>query len=160
VAELSELPLRARLFLKAYPWRRIEPTPWTPLRRPVRDCRVALVSSGGFAPEGQPPFDKGVRGGDPSFRIVAASTPVSALGESHRSSAFDHSGIQADPNLGFPLDRLHELAVRGEIGEVAPRHLSCMGSQTATRRLVRETAPDAVHTLVQDQVDLALLVPV
>lgn len=160
MADLHELPLRARLFLRAYPWRRIEPTPWTPLARPVRACRVALISSAGFAPEGQAPFDKDERGGDPSFRIIDAHTPVTQLGESHRSWAFDHSGIQADPNLGFPIDRLHELAASGEVGEVAPHHLSCMGSQTATGRLVKQTAPDAVHTLVRDQVDLALLVPV
>lgn len=160
MAELDELPLKARLFLKMYPWRRIDPTPWVPLRRPVRECRVAIVSSAGFSPAGQPPFDQDVRGGDPTFRVVDANTPVASLGESHRSWAFDHAGIQADPNLGFPIDRLRELANDGTIGAVAPRHLSCMGSQTATGRLVKETAPEAVHTLVQDEVDLALLVPV
>ena len=121
---------------------------------------MALVSSAGFSPQGQEPFDATVRGGDPSFRIIDTNTPVSALGESHRSWAFDHSGIQQDANLGFPIDRLKELQSLGEIGEVAPRHLSCMGSQTTTGRLVKQTAPDAVHTLVKDQVDLALLVPV
>jgi D-proline reductase (dithiol) PrdB len=160
VAELDELPLRARLFLKVYPWRRVDPTPWAPLRRPLRECRVAIISSAGFAPAGQPPFNQDERGGDPTFRIVDAETQVSLLGESHRSWAFDHSGIQADPNLGFPIDRIRELAAEGAIGAVAPRHLSCMGSQTVTRRLVSQTAPDAVHTLVRDEVDLALLVPV
>lgn len=35
------------------------------------------------------------------------------------------------------------------IGEVAPRHLSFMGSITAPGRLIRDTAPDAVARLVE-----------
>lgn len=160
MADLDELPLRARLFLRAYPWRRVDPVPWTTHRRPLAACRVALVSSAGFTVAGQAPFDREARGGDPTFRRIPADSRVSALGESHRSWAFDHSGIQADPNLGFPIDRLRELRDAGVIGEVATQHLSCMGSLTTTGRLVRETAPEAVRTLVADQVDLALLVPV
>lgn len=160
MAELSELPLKVRLWVRAYPWRRITPTPWTALRRPLGECRVALISSAGATLPDQAPFDHDIRGGDPTFRVLPADAPVTSLRDGHRSWAFDHSGVQADPNLGFPLDRLHELARDRRIGEVAPRHLSCMGSLTSTRRLVRETAPAAVQTLVDDGVDLALLVPV
>lgn len=35
MGELSEFSLPVRLFLKAYPWRRINPVPWTPLRKPL-----------------------------------------------------------------------------------------------------------------------------
>lgn len=160
MAELSELPLRARLFLRAYPWRRISPTPWAPLSRPLRECRVAIVSSAGLTLPGQPPFDHNVKGGDPSFRVLPADVDVRALRDGHRSWAFDHAGIQADANLGLPLDRCHELAALGRIGQVAPRHLSCMGSLTSTARLVGETAPAAVQTLVDDAVDVVLLVPI
>lgn len=160
MADLSELPLAARLFLRTYPWRRIAPTPWTPLSRPVSECRVALVSSAGATLPDQAPFDHDIRGGDSSFRILPADAKVASLGDGHKSWAFDHAGVRADPNLGVPLDRLHELAARGRIGEVAPRHLSCMGSLTSTARLVRETAPAAVQTLVDDAVDVAVLVPI
>jgi len=77
-----------------------------------------------------------------------------------RSTSFDHRGIEADRNLALPLDRLRELAAEGEIGEVAPRHLSFMGSITAPNRLVRHSAPEAAEILVRDAVDVALLVPV
>jgi D-proline reductase (dithiol) PrdB len=46
------------------------------------------------------------------------------------------------------------------IGNVAPRHLSFMGSITAPGRLRTETAPEAAGLLVEDGVDVALLVPV
>lgn len=160
MGDIAEFSLPIRLFLKAYPWRRVDPIPWTPLRKPVPQCRVAIASSAGFSLPDQPPFDDHFKGGDPTFRFIPDSAAVASLRENHRSESFDHSGIREDPNLAFPLDRLRELARRGRIGSVAPRHLSFMGSVTAPGRLIRETAPLAVSALVEDQVDLALLVPV
>lgn len=160
MGDLSEFPLSLRLFLQAYPWRRIRPVPWSPLPRPLRQCRVALVTSAGFVLPGQEPFDGAIRGGDTSFRVIPGDAEVGQLIDSQRSESFDHTGMRQDPNLAFPLDRLRELATRGRIGSVAPRHLSYMGSITAPGRLIRETAVEGAKTLVQDQVDAALLVPV
>jgi D-proline reductase (dithiol) PrdB len=152
--------LTIRLFLKTYQWRRIDPVPWTPLRKPLSQCRLALVSSAGFVLPGQPPFDESFRGGDPSFREIPAEADVRTLVDTHRSETFDHSGLQTDPNVAFPLDRVRELAAAGRIGSVNHRHLSCMGSITAPGRLIKETAPPAVRKLVEDGVDVALLTPV
>ena len=85
---------------------------------------------------------------------------MKTLVETHRSESFDHAGLQQDPNIGFPIDRVRELAASGRIGSVNHRHLSCLGSITTPGRLMRDTAPPAVRMLVQDQVDAALLVPV
>jgi D-proline reductase (dithiol) PrdB len=160
MATLDDLPLWLRATLKAYPWRRIDPVPLAPLRKPIAESRVALVTTAGLVPAGQAPFDEGIKGGDCSCRVISADTDVSTLGEFHRSESFDHSGINEDRNVAFPLDRLRELARAGEIAEVAPRHLSFMGSITAPGRLMKRTAPEAGDLLVEDQVDIALLVPV
>ncbi|MBI4502057.1 MAG: hypothetical protein HY700_12965 [Gemmatimonadetes bacterium] len=160
MGDLSEFPLGYRLFLKTYGWRRIRPTPWSPLKRPLAECRVALVTSAGFVLPDQSPFDGSVRGGDTSFRVLPNDADLSRLVDCQRSEVFDHEGMQRDPNLAFPLDRLHELAARGRIGTVSPRHLSFMGSITAPGRLIRETAPQAAQLLVEDRTDAVLLVPV
>lgn len=160
MGDLDEFPWSLRLFLQAYPWRRVRPVPWSPLRRPLNRCRVALVTSAGFVLPGQEPFDGSVRGGDTSFRVIPGDSPVAGLIDQQRSESFDHSGMRQDPNLAFPLDRLRELESRGRIGAVAPRHLSFMGSITAPGRLIRETAVAGAKLLAQDQTDAALLVPV
>jgi D-proline reductase (dithiol) PrdB len=157
---LSEFSLATRLFLRAYRWRRIDPVPWTPLERPLAHCRLALVSSAGLVTPGQAPFDGSVRGGDPSFREIPADADPRSLCDTHRSESFDHAGIAADANLALPLERVRELAASGRIGSVNRRHLSFMGSITAPGRLVRDTAPAAARSLVDDGVDVALLVPV
>lgn len=160
MGSLDEFSLKVRLFLKAYPWRRIDPVPWTPLRKPLSECRLALVSTAGFILRGQMPFEANLVGGDGSFREIPADVDVSSLIDAHRSSSFDHSGMDSDPNLAFPIDRARELSAAGEVGEVNHRHLSFMGSITAPGRLIRDHAPKAARILGKDGVDIALLVPV
>jgi D-proline reductase (dithiol) PrdB len=160
LGDLSEFPLKYKFFLKAYPWRRIDPVPWAPLKKPIKDSRAALVSSAGLVQPGQKPFDDSIRGGDYSFREIPADTDVYTLMDTHRSDLYDHSGLRQDPNLAFPLDRLGELVGSGRIGSLNRRHLSFMGSITAPGRLIKKTAPVAVHKLVEDDVNIALLVPV
>lgn len=160
MGELAEFSLGLRVFLRGYPWRRIEPVPFAPLAKPLSEARLALVSSAGFVLPGQPPFDESRRGGDPSFREIPADAAPRTLVDTHRSEAFDHAAMARDPNLTFPLERVRELAARGRIGSVNERHLSFMGSITAPGRMLRDTAPVAAARLVADGVDAALLVPV
>ncbi len=160
MARISDLPLRYALMLRVYPWRQIDPVPLARRAKPLAASRVALVTTAGLVPPLERPFDPDVKGGDFSFRVIGSDANVRGLEEHHRSDTFDHTGIRRDPNVAFPLDRLRELAATGEIGEVAPRHLSFMGSITAPGRLASRTAPEAAQLLVEDQVDLALLFPV
>lgn len=160
MAATTDLPLSLRVFLKTYRWRRIDPVPVARLVKPLSECRVTLVSSAGFVVPGDQPFRDSVRGGDYSYRVISADTDLQALEEYHRSDSFSHEGIDADRNMGLPLDRLHELAAAGVIGSVAARHVSLMGSITAPGRLVKQTLPEVGDLLVSDNVDVALMVPV
>ncbi|MBU6399257.1 MAG: hypothetical protein KGS61_02980 [Verrucomicrobia bacterium] len=160
MGDTSEFSLAIRLFLKAYPWRRIEPVPWVPLAKPLNQCRLALVSSAGFVLPEQEPFDDSIPGGDVSFREIPSDIEVARLIDTHRSESFDHAGLRGDPNLAFPITRMRELVAARRLGSVNRRHLSFMGSITAPGRLVRDTAPAAARQLAQDAVDVALLVPV
>jgi D-proline reductase (dithiol) PrdB len=159
VATLSDLSLKNRLFMATYRYRPLEPIPFAPPRRPLREARVALVTTGAVYAPGQEPFDEEKKGGDVSFRVISRDTDVATLGIAHRSDAFDQTGFRADRNLGFPLDRLREMEAAGAIGGLAPRALSFMGSISAPGRLIRETAPEATTLLEKDGVDVALLVP-
>lgn len=156
----DELPLWERTLIASYHWRRVSPVPVSPLRKPLPECRVALVTTAGLVPRGAKPFDLGRLGGDPTFRVIPADTPLSQLELQHRSQAFDRTAAAADANVAFPLERLRACADAGEVGEVAPRHLSFMGSITAPARLRKEHAPAAADVLVEDAVDVALLAPV
>ncbi len=162
MATYADLSLTTRLFLKAYPFHRyvIEPMPCTPLRVPLAQARVALVTTAGLRTPEQSDFDFTNKKGDSTYREIPNDIAVNTLVESHRSNSFDHSGIEADANLAFPLDRMRELVTRGVIGELNHRHFSFMGSIVGPAKLIEETAPQVAEQLRADGVQAALLTPV
>jgi D-proline reductase (dithiol) PrdB len=160
MGDLSEFPWKYRLYLKTYRWHRIDPVPWTPLQKPLQDCRLALISSAGIVTRDQDPFDHLIRLGDTGIREISSAVDITTLRETHRSKAFDHKGLRQDPNLAFPVERLQELAGAGFVGALNHRYFSMMGSVTGPAQLIKKTIPLIVPKLVDDQVDIALLIPV
>ncbi len=130
------------------------------MEKPLREARIAVVTTAAFFRPDQPPFDTSIRGGDYSYRVIPDDTDLTTLGIAHRSDAFDIRGITSDKNLALPLDRLKALAEKGVIGSVAPRHFSFMGSIAAPGRLIAKTAPEVAGMLREDGVDAVLLTPV
>jgi D-proline reductase (dithiol) PrdB len=160
MAKLSDLKLAQRIFMVAYPYRRLDWRPGSVLRKPLPKSQIAVITSAAFFRPDQPPFDRSIRGGDYSFREIPADTDLATLRIAHKSDAFDHSGIERDKNLALPIDRLRELKAEGRIGAVAPRHFSFMGSISAPGRFLRMTAPEIADKLKEDQTDAVLLTPV
>ena len=160
MARLSDLKLKYRLYMQAYPYRHIDWRPGMQLRKRLCESKIAVVTSAALYKAGQEPFDPTVRGGDYSYREIADDNALETLRIGHKSDAFDHTGIEKDKNLALPLDRLRELKQEGVIGEVAKRHYSLMGSITAPGRLVTTTAPEIASKLAEDGVDAVLLTPV
>jgi D-proline reductase (dithiol) PrdB len=162
MANYNDLSLPVRLFMKGYPFSRyaIVPVPCARLKKPVRAARIALVATAGLHTPEQPDFDHSIKLGDTSFREIPNAIDVRRLVESHRSHSFDHSGIEADANLAFPLDRFRELESENVIGELNHRHFSFMGSIIGPRKLIETTAPQVARCLVDDKADVAFLTPV
>ena len=167
MARISDLTLKHQLFVRTYRFRRLDPIPWAPLGKPLRECRVALVTTAAFYLEGMDPFEESLKGGDASFRVLAvretdgsAAADLRRLLIGHRSTAFDAAGIEADYNLALPVERCIELESDGVIGRLHEEALSFMGSITAPGCLVKETAPGAAERLKAGGVDAVLLTPV
>jgi D-proline reductase (dithiol) PrdB len=162
MATYDELSLGVRLWMKAYPFHRyaVSPVPCARLRRPLREARVALVTTAGLRLAGQRGFDSYLKAGDATFREIPSAVETRELIEDHKSPSFDHSGILADPNLAFPLDRFRELVADGRIGELNHRHFSFMGSIVNPRRLIERTSVEVAELLRSDGVDAVLLTPV
>lgn len=131
--------------------------PFTPLKKPLNACRVALVTTGGLYPPGDPPFDDAHPQGDTSFRVIADDIEPDRLQVAH--SHYDHRHVDEDRSVMFPLKALHELAETGVIAGTAAHHYSFMGYITRPLRLVMDTAPDVAHRLAEQEVDIVLLSP-
>ena len=160
MAHLSDLLLKHRALIAAYPFRRLDWRPGAHLTKPLTEARIALISTAGLYIPGQQPFRHSIKHDDCSYREIPDSTAVDTLEIGQSSDAFDHAGIEADLNLAFPLDRLHEAAQAGLVGKAAPRHFSIMGSIIAPAVLIRDSGPEIARKLHEDRTDAVLLVPV
>ena len=118
-------------------------------------ARVAIVTTAGRRPDGVGTWSEGQ-----GFVVLDGAERRLTL--AHVSPNFDRSGVAADLNVVYPIDRLAELAAAGTIGSVASRHLSFMGAQVdhtlTTLRL--DTGPAAAEMLKADGVDVVILTPV
>jgi hypothetical protein len=137
--------------------------PWAPLDRPLSECRVALISSGGIALKTDKPFDGEIERrdpwrSDPSFRILPQTATEEDV-EIHHLHIDPNFGHQ-DLNCVLPLQRLAEFESAGEIGSVAPRHYSFMGYTTDASALLENSVPSMIQCLQEDEVDLVVLVPI
>ncbi|MFN2426196.1 MAG: glycine/sarcosine/betaine reductase selenoprotein B family protein [Candidatus Binatia bacterium] len=142
--------------LPAYRWsdNRGLPVPWTPLVKPLSECRVALASSGGVYVDGQPPFHFR---DDSSMRIVPADIDPACLRVAHFGYPTDDA--EKDPNCVFPLERLREMEADGTIGELSPRAITFMGGIYSQRRVLEDLVPAVLDIVRQDNVDLFYIVP-
>jgi D-proline reductase (dithiol) PrdB len=137
--------------------------PWTPLSKPLTECTVALVSSGGIALKTDPPFDQeGEREnpwwGDPTHRVIphTATERDIEIYHLHINPKF----AKQDLNCVLPLGRLSELEEAKEVGRSAPHHYSYMGYILEPKTLLEESVPAIIEQLRGDDVDVVVLVPV
>ena len=132
-----------------------EPPPWTPVRRPLKESRLAIVASGGIYQTGQVAFH---HRDDTSIRAIDRDVDVADLRTSH--FAYDQTAARIDPNVVIPIDPLRRSVESGRLGSLAPHAFTCMGGIYSARRVREELAPEIARRVIEDQVDLVLLVPV
>lgn len=156
----TRYPRLAQRFAAAYqPAENVGEIPWTAPAKPLREAKLALVTTAGIHHADQPPFDMQDQQGDPSFRTLNGGTLFDDFLITH--DYYDHSDARKDPNIILPLDRLRELVNEGLLGSLSATHYGFMGHIDGPHivTLVEKTARDVVKRLKEDQVDLVLLTP-
>jgi D-proline reductase (dithiol) PrdB len=121
---------------------------------PLRERRIAVVTSAGLVRRGERPFVSG----DVDYQVLPGDTPPDQILMTHVSVNFDRTGFQRDINVVYPLDRLREMATEGVIGSVASTHYSFMGATDP--RGMEANARAVAGQLKSDRVDGVLLTPV
>jgi D-proline reductase (dithiol) PrdB len=155
-------PLMTKTLMRGwYPKEPAREIPWTPLKKPLAECRVAMISTAGLALANDEPFDQqGERErpwwGDPGFRRIPRDT--SEVRSYHLHINTRHA--EEDLNSVLPLQRLLELESEGRVGSSAATHYSFMGYILDPGELLEQTTPAIIEGLREEQVDVVLLVPV
>jgi len=143
-----------------YRWAHFVEAPFQPLRKPLAQSRVAIVTTAA-------PFDPARGDQGPGAKYNGGAKFYSVYdGDTSRDHdlrishiAYDRVHTTADDSgTWFPLPALRQLAAAGRIGDVAPRFYGAPTNRS--HRVTLETdAPEILARCRTDQVDVAILVP-
>jgi hypothetical protein len=143
-----------------YRWAHYDAAPFQPLRKPLAQSRVTIVTTA--APFDPAKGDQGpgakYNGGAKFFQVYDGSTAQQHdLRISHIAYDRKHTSSE-DSGTWFPLPQLLRFKADGRIGEVAPRFFGAPTNRS--QRVTIETdAPEILARCKADKVDAAVLVP-
>ena len=132
-----------------------DPPPWSPLTKPLSECKLGVVASGGIYQYGQVAFH---HKDDISYRKIPPSAPMDELRVTH--FAYDLTAARQDPIAVLPLRALNHLVSKQRIGRLAANALTFMGGIYSSRIVKDLLAPAIGAELKKEEVDLAILIPV
>jgi hypothetical protein len=143
---------------KPYRWAQYDAVPFTPLAKPIAQCRVALITTAA-------PYqaDKGDQGPGAPYNSAAKFYRVYTDSiDGDADVRVSHVGIDrkhttaVDKNTWLPLKALKERALHGEIGELSPRFYGAPTNRSQ-RATIDQDCADILREVREDQADVAVL---
>src|SRR5579864_9833780 len=143
-----------------YRWAHYVEAPFQPLKRPLADSRIAIITTA--APFDPAKGDQGpgakYNGGAKFYAVYDGDTSKPHdLRISHIAYDRVHTSAE-DSGTWFPLPQLQRLAAMGRIGEVAPRFFGAPTNRSH-RATIETDAPEILARCKADHIDAAVLVP-
>ena len=139
---------------RPYRWATHDDVPFTPLAKPLSESRVGLVTTV-FFPRGNEP--EGVPTSPPKRPYAApVDTAPGCTYTADLSWAKDETHTN-DLNTYLPVDRLDAAVAAGRVGAASPRFYGVPTDYS--QRRTREDAADIARWMAEDEVDVAVLVP-
>ncbi len=143
-----------------YRWAHNEEIPVAPMKKPLSECRVGLVSTSDVALRPEHGGEERSKDDEAVGNVYSLPSDVQADLLYSRQESYDKYATHLDDvNSYFPITRLHELAAEGKIASVAPR---VHGVYTAysQRKTSEIDSPEILRRCIEDEVDVVLLTPV
>ena len=143
-----------------YQWAHFAEVPFTPLRKPLAESRLALVTTAA-------PYQPGAGDQGPGADYNAAAKfyqVYTALIDTIPDVRIAHLGYDrvhttaADMHTYFPLARLQEAVAAGRIGALTPRFYGAPTNRSQ-RVTMAQDGPDILRCCQEDGADVAVLVP-
>ena len=146
--------------------------PFAPLKKPVAESKLMLLTSSGHFVDGDDPNPLGIENmtqqqamemisqflrRPPDLSEIPTNTPNDKLRVRH--GGYDIRAAKADLGVAFPMAHLNEFAEDGVIGEFVSPAFSFVGA-AAQMQLTRKTGPMWVEKFKDMGVETAVLVPV
>lgn len=136
--------------------------PWTPMKKPLSQTTLALVTSAGISLKTDPPFDmerekKDPLWGDRSFRAIPRGTTEKEIDVNHLH--INTNLVKQDINVILPLARMAEFEQEKIIGRLASTAYSFYGFQWQNTDFLKEAIEPISKAMKQEGVEAVLLTP-
>jgi len=153
---------RSQGYEKTYNYAHNEDIPFTPLKKPLNECRVALVTTASFIllDEGGRPLEEPRMIGTNELEVFTAPSDWPA--DRILSTSQDHDRYQtnmADVNAFFPITRMREFLEEGVFGSLSTNYYRTVPNYSQ-RKTTEVDGPEVLRLCREDHVDAALLTPV
>ena len=140
-----------------YPMPKIDRVaPAAPLSKPLSECRVVIVTSGGVVPQGNPDHiesSNARRWGKYSIEGMDHADKADFMTV---HGGYDRAFITEDPDLCIPVDVLRQMEKEGKIGKLVDFFCTTTGTGTATNSAKR-FGEEIVPVLKEAEVDAVIL---
>jgi hypothetical protein len=147
---------------KTYNYAHNEDIPFTPLKKPLSECRVTLVTTASFLLLDE----KGIPLEEPKMlgtnELEVFTVPSNWSVDRILSTSQDHDRYQtdmADVNAYFPTTRLREFLKEGVIESLSTNYFRTLPNYSQ-RKTTEVDGPEILRQCRKDNVDVALLTPV
>ncbi len=147
---------------KTYNYAHNEVIPFVRLKKPLSECRVALVTTASFLllDEGGVPLEEPKMLGTNEMEVftVPSDWPVERI----LSTSEDHDRYQTDMkdiNAFFPITRMQEFLEEGVFESLSKNFYRTLPNYSH-RKILQVDGPEILRQCREDNVDVALLTPV
>lgn len=138
----------AQGFENAYRYAHFEQAPFTVLPKPLAECTLGLITTAST-----------YRRASLEPRKIDSGSTLSTPALYADDLSWDKQATHLDDiNSFLPVDLVREMQTQGVIGKLAPR-FHCAATEYSHRMTMENDAPEILRRLQEDQVDVALLIP-
>jgi D-proline reductase (dithiol) PrdB len=153
---------RSQGYDKDYNYARNQDIPFTPLKKPLSECRVTLVTTASILlldAEGRPLEEPRILG---TNEVEVFTAPSDWPADRIVSTSDDHDRYQTDMkdvNAFFPITRMQEFLKEGVFGSLSKNFYRTLPNYSH-RKTTEVDGPEILRQCREDNVDVALLTPV
>lgn len=152
--ERSARYYEAQGYSQRYAWAHFDTVPFTAPAKPLADSRLGVVTTSYFSLDSAPVRSFADRPDQPYAAPLAA---VTDLDNAELAWAQEETHTD-DPETFLPRARLQELVDAGRLGSLSPRFYG-VPTVYSQRKTIERDAPVVQALMKEDDVDMALLVP-
>lgn len=122
----------------------------------ISKAKVALVTSGGVVPKGNPDHIEASNASHYGEYSIAGMAALSSADSETAHGGYDPTYCNANPNRVLPVDVLRDMEKEGKIGKLHDKYYTTVGNGTAVKS-AKKFAEEIAQKLINDGVQAVIL---